>query len=65
LLACEVQSAEQSYHAQSEQYRQTISQSNPEDPDALQSIYIAAREMRMARIRYRRAARTLRGFAAS
>jgi hypothetical protein len=65
LLTCEVQSAQESYHAQCEQYRQTISQSNSEDSDALQSIYSVAREMRMARKRYRRAARTLTGFAAS
>ena len=64
-LTCDVQSAEDLYRARVDQYRHILGETNPDDVDQAELVYSAARELRMARKRYRRAARTLAGFATS
>ena len=66
-LAGEVRSAEESYRSTREQYLSVRNGSGarPDDPQAVQAIYSAAKDVRIARKRYRRATRALTGFTVS
>ena len=66
-LIAEVQSAEESYRLMKEQYVRVMEGflTPPDDPQAVQTVYLAAKDTRMARKRYRRAYRVLTGFTAS
>jgi hypothetical protein len=66
-LAGEARSAKESYRSTQEQYLNVRNgfEATPDVPQAVQSIYSAAKDVRMARKRYRRATRVLTGFTAS
>ncbi len=66
-LSDEVRSAEDLYRTRNQQYVKVTDglRAKPDDPTTVQEMYSAAREVRMARKRYRRATRLLAGFTAS
>jgi hypothetical protein len=66
-LSVEVRNAEKLYRSTTEQYLNVTNefQATADDLQGEQAVYDAAKEMRMARKRYRRASKVLEGFTTS